>query len=390
MLTGFAAGAWALLPGAARADGDETRPVPAAGYEVGEGFFIASPDGDFKLRPGLVAVYKLEPRWLDGTSQNRDAIYAARPSLSGNVVRSWIHFLTEVELAQNPPYLLYAYVDVRPWRQLGFKLGQQDTPFSRHENYGLARILLPQTDTVAGYFWTGRDKGLTAHGTLGPDLFDYAAGVYGGSPLRQFTTIAGNYVIDGRVTVNPLGKPRDAEFAYVLEEAPAPFRPSFTLQGYYGKVQSASENFDSDTFNFQAMPTGMTTRQAAAGADISLQASRLVFLSEGYVRRTTPATGARYTSLGAWGQLGVLLLPARLDVAVRLSWANPSTSLGDDRLLIGEAQVAWYIRAPTLILKLRYGYSDQQSPGMTALGAVTLPATVGRLQIVTLQINLAL
>jgi hypothetical protein len=35
-------------------------------------------------------------------------------------------------------------------------------------------------------------------------------------------------------------------------------------------------------------------------------------------------------------------------------------------------------------------FRGEQSPGMAALGAVSLPATAGRLQILTLQINLAL
>ena len=79
-----------------------------------------------------------------------------------------------------------------------------------------------------------------------------------------------------------------------------------------------------------------------------------------------------------------------MDAAVRLSWTNPSTDLDDDRFLAGEAQVAWYVAAPALIVKLRYGISDQQSPGSAALGAVTLPATAGRTQVGTLQVNLAL
>ncbi len=342
------------------------------------------------IRPGLTAAVKAEPRFLDGKSQDRDTIYAVRPSLSGHAVRPWIRYLATAELAQNPPYLLYAWVDIRPWKALGLKVGQQDTPVSRHENYGLSKFLFPDGDTVADYFWGGRDKGLTVHGAAASDRLDYAAGVYGGSPLRQYSTIAGNYVFDGRLTVSPLGEIRDAEFGYVLEETPAPFRPSFSLQGYYGKIQSATENFDEDTFNAKVVPSGMTTTQAAAGVDAGVQSGRLMFFAEGYARRTTPPTGPRYTSVGAWGQLGVLLLPRRLDFAVRGSWANASLDLSDDLLFMGEAQVAWYVRAPMLIVKLRYGYSDQQSPGMTALGAVTLPATVGHLQIITLQLNLVL
>ena len=76
-----------------------------------------------EVRPGLTAALKAEPRFLNGKSQDRDAIYAVRPSVSGHAVRQWIRYLAELELAQNPPYLLYGWVDIHPWRELGFKGG---------------------------------------------------------------------------------------------------------------------------------------------------------------------------------------------------------------------------------------------------------------------------
>jgi hypothetical protein len=378
-------------PPAALATDETPAPAPpTAGFAPSEGFTIASPDGAYELRPGLDAAYKFEPRFLDGKSQDRDTIYAVRPFLRGHLIKPWIRFLTEAELAQNPPYLLYSWLEIRPIAGLGFRIGQQDTPFSRHENLGFTRILFPDPDTVAEYFWTGRDKGLTAFGDLGSERVEYQAGVYAGSPLRQFTTIAGNYVLEARVGFNPLGKPGEAEYAYVLHDEPAPLRPSFGLQGYYGNVQDATENFNPTSFKFQVMPSGVTTREAAGGVDAALQSQPVMLAAEAYVRRTTPEGMARYTSVGAWGQAGVLLWPRKLDIAVRVSGANPSRSLAGDRFVSGEAQLAWYVSVPTLIVKLRYGISDQKSPGMTALGDVTLPASTGRLQIVTAQVNLVL
>lgn len=358
-----------------------------------EGFVISSPDGQSSLRVGLDAIYKLEPRIRNGDWQNRDAIYAARPYLSGTVFRDWIHYLTETELAQNPPYLLYSWLELRPRKEIGFRIGQQDTLISRHENFGVMRVLFPETDAVSEYFWTGRDKGITMLGSLASELIDYYAGVYGGSPLRQFTTLAGNYVAAARVTVNPMGRMLDSEFAYALASEPSSSsgpRVSFTLQGYYGKVQDATENFNANTFNFQPMATGMTNREGAGGVDVWLLAGPVSAYSEAYWRRTDPAGGPAYDSVGAWGQVGVRILPRRLDAALRASWANPSTDLADDRFLGGDAQVALYVAAPQLIFKLRYGISDQHSPGSAALGAVTLPATAGRTQVATLQVNLAL
>jgi len=371
----------------------EEAAAPAASsdsHRDAEGFVIASPDGQDRLRVGLDTIYKLEPRFRNGDSQNRDAIYAVRPYVKGNVLRTWIRYLTEAELAQNPPYLLYSYLEVQPRPEIGVRVGQQDTPFSRHENFGVMRVLFPETDTVAEYFWTGRDKGVTVFGTLGNERVDYWAGVYGGSPLRQFTTIAGNYVVEARLTVNPMGRMPDSEFAYALPGAPSMTRVSFTLQGYYGKVQDATENFNANTFDFQATATGKTNREGAGALDLWLLAGPISVYSEAYLRQTDPAGAPGYQSIGAWGQVGVRILPARLDAAVRASWANPSIDLDDDRFLSGEAQAACYIAAPRLIFKLRYGISDQRSPGSAALGAVTLPATAGRTQVATLQVNLAL
>ena len=361
----------------------------SSGYDPGEGFVVRSPDDGYLLRIGLQGVYRFEPKYLNGVSQNRDSIFSARPSLGGSVVRPWITFLTTAELADNPPYLLYAWIDVRPIKAFGVRAGQQDTPFSRHESFGLYQVLLPETGPVPDYFWTGRDKGITAYGSVGADRLDYFAGYYGGSPLRQFTTIAGNYVVEGRITVNPMGKLGPTEWAYVLGDTPAPTRISFTVQGYIGNIQDAAENFDANTFNYTATGTGMTNGERAGGADFYLQSPRVMFLTEGYVRRTYPSGAASYLSVGAWGQVGVLLLPKHLDAAVRISWTNPSTTLSDDRFFSAEGQLAYYIAAPTLILKLRYGYGNQESPGTTALGSVTLPATAGRTQLITLQINLA-
>jgi len=362
--------------------------VALGGFSPDKTFVLESADRSYRLRIGLQAAYRIEPRYLNGKSQDRDAIFSARPSLAGNVVRPWISFLVTTELADNPPYLLYSYIDFRPVKAFGLRAGQQDTPFSRHENFGLYRVIFPETTPVAGYFWTGRDKGVTAYGSVANDRLDYYAGFYGGSPLRQFTTIAGNYVAEGRLTFNPMGKVGDAEFAYVLGDSPAPTRISFTVQGYLGNVQSASENFDPNSFLYTPTATGMTTRQRAGGADFFLQSSHVMFTTEGYIRRTYPDGSPSYLSLGLWGQVSVLLL-RRLDAAVQVDWANPSTTLSNDRLLGAEGQIAYYVSAPTLILKLRYAYVDQQTPGTTALGAVTLPVTAGRTQLITLQVNLA-
>ena len=154
---------WVLTcaPRTLAADAGEARPV-SGGDEPGEGFLVKTPDDNYKLRIRLQAAYRFEPKFLNGQSQDRTAILSARPALAGSLVRPWITFLTSVELSGNPPYLYDSWLDVRPVSEFGVRVGQQETPFSRHENFGLYRIIFPETGPVSGYFWSGRDKGLTA------------------------------------------------------------------------------------------------------------------------------------------------------------------------------------------------------------------------------------
>jgi len=368
------------------------------GPPKGDPFSISSGNGAYKLRIGLQTGIKAEGIVLDGDLQNRNPFFVIRPLLAGHVVEPWIKFWFSMELANNPPYLLDGYIDLNPCDAFGLRVGQQYTPFSRHESFGPQQLLFPEFSTVANYFWSGRDKGATIFGSLLDKRVDYYAGFYGGSPLRQFTILDGNYVVEGRVTWSPLGPTGGTEYPYIVHkgEGPAPFRPSFTFNGYYGKIRAATENFNPSTFSFVAAPSDTTTKSGTLGADIFLQGSRFVFFAEGYYRRTRPNEGVEgYNSWGAWGQVGVLLIERRLDVAVRGSWINPSNHVANDRFLAIEAQFAYYFLAPYVVLKLRYGYGVQRAPDMMAEtpsaqgNTVALASAAGKLHIGTLQLNLS-
>jgi Phosphate-selective porin O and P len=382
------------VPEAEEEEGDEI--LGRAGWKPGTGFVIATDDESYLLRVGLQSGYKAELVRRDGEFQDRVPFFVLRPLITGNLFKPWIQFWTSMELARNPPYLLDSYVDIKPIDEFGLRVGQQFTPFSRHEYYGPQQLLFPEFAPVAEYFWSGRDKGFTALGTLAKTL-EYWLGLYGGSPLRQFTTIQGNYVVEGRLTYSPMGPVGANEYAYIVPdgEPPAPFGVSFTLQGYYGKVQSAIENFNPSTFQFVATASGETTKKGVAGLDFFLQSSRFVFFAEGYFGNSNVEDDEMmgetpdYNSIGAWGQAGYMLVDNRLDVAVRASWLDASDDLDDDEFLGIEGQLAYYPAAPHIVLKLRYGYGDQNTPGEDALGPVRLALTPGELHLATLQLNVA-
>jgi hypothetical protein len=352
---------------------------------------IQTPDLNYRLRIGLVGAYRFEPVYHGTSFQDRNTFFVLRPFMGGNFFREWIHFWTSFEFASNPPYLLDSYVEFMPWKEFGLRVGQQWTPFDRHEYFGPHEILFPDWAPVSEYFWSGRDKGITALGTLGGGVLDYWAGVYSGTPLRQYNALPGNYLLEARITWNPLGPTAIMEFPYIISEGPAPFRVSATLQGYYGKIQDATENFNPSTFRFETMATGETNKQGAGAADFWIQCPWFYGYAEGFVRRTQPHMGANYTSVGAWGQAGVPLITKTMDIATRFNWLNASTSLSNDLFYSIEGQLSYYIsQSQGLVLKLRYAAGHQSSPGMDALGPVQLITEPGWTQLGTLQLNIAL
>jgi hypothetical protein len=361
-----------------------------SGWNPDQGFVLVSQDASYKFRLGLQSAYKFEPVYQEGEFRDRRSFFVLRPIFAGNFYKDWIRFWTSLELNGNPPFLLDSYVEIQPVKAFGARIGQQYTLISRHEQFGPQQILFPEWSPVAEYFWTGRDKGVTLWGFVADDRFEYYAGAYTGSPLRQFRSLAGNYVFEARVVWNPLGATGTNEFPYIAD-AKGPWRVSGSLQGYLGKVQFAEENFNPSSFRFDIMPTGEVQKQLCGAADIWLQGPWFATTGEAYLRATDPdGAPARYTSWGVWGQAGFLLVPRTLDFALRFNYLDPTQDLDNDTFISGEAQLAYYVtQSQNLVVKLRYGIGSQESPGEDALGAVNLFTDAGDLQIATVQLNLA-
>ncbi len=370
------------LPGAP----EEEEKATAGWMPKKGGFVLRAPDDNYLLRLGLQTAYKYEPRFENGQAESRAAFFVLRPIFAGNLYEKWIHFWTSLELRADPPYVLDTYVDFEFMKEFGLRVGQQYTPWSRHESRGPQQILFPDWDFVADLFWTGRDKGLTAYGLPWKGIFEYYVGLYSGSPLRQFTSIPGNYVLETRLTLSPLGPPDATEYPYSMEDS-VPLRYSFSLQAYSSKVQISEANLNPASGLFEFTATGQTTRNLAGGADFYLQADRFTFTVEAYLRNTDLLDGTpAFNELGAWAQLGVSL-QKRLILGLRGSYLDPSTLVANDQLFVVEGLLSWLVDPTHLHLQLRYAYGHQQNPAGENLGPVTLTIGPGNAQILTLQVG---
>lgn len=371
------------------ADG-ATAPRPQAGFYPDQGFVLRTEDERYKLKIGFQAAIRGQVIFGEGKPKVSGPFLTLRPNMGGNIYKKWIRYYASLELAANPVYLLDTYVEIQPCDAFGVDVGQQSTPFSRHEFiFGPHQLLFPEWNMVADYFWTGRDKGVTVFGSALEHKLEWWIGGYLGTPLRQFDTIRGNYQFIARLAVNPAGPVGNTEFAYAEKDRPAPFRYSMAVNGFVSKLETAIENFNPSTFKFDTVPSGNTTVNRGLGADFFLQSSRVMALIEGYVRRTDPRDGQPdYTSVGAWGQVGTLLYKRDLDASLRVTWADVNVARSGDQGFGGEIASNYYIHAPNLALKLRYGFGHQAGdPDATASGGARLLLPPGDIHVVTAQIN---
>ena len=359
------------------------------GYTPEEGFRMRSEDGAYLLRLALQMGIKLEPSWTEGDRAMNGTFPFLRPILRGNLIRPWLMYRVSLELAREDPFVLDAYIDLEPVAEFGLRVGQQGTPVSRHESFGPQQIFFPEYASVASYFWSGRERGVTLYGSLLGERLNYYGGVYGGSPIDVPAALEDNYVIEARLTASPLGPVNANEFPFTPDGTPLPLRVSFTLQGFYGRLQTAPENYDQSNSVLDPNAALDTTKLGMLGGDLWFQAGPAIVFGEFYWREQRPSgTDSWYAALGAWGEIILSVYRDVIGAGVRLNWIDPNTELANDNAFEVEGQLAWFVEPPELTLKLRYGWLKQETPTEES-DEFELPHVEGTTHVVTLQATLA-
>jgi hypothetical protein len=157
-------------------------PLPLAGYD--KGFFIQSPDGDFRLCVTGRVQFRFTYQGRD--SQLDDYFFSvprARLKLTGHAFSPDLTFGIHTDFGMGGvPTLKDAYLDYGLVPGVFHaRAGQYKKPFSRQQLSSGVKLNLVERAITDGAFGTGRDLGVMVHNDYGTSPpFEYALGVFNG------------------------------------------------------------------------------------------------------------------------------------------------------------------------------------------------------------------
>lgn len=303
--------------------------------------------------------------WSDESSSF--FIKRVRLDLRGALART-LDYRVQLEFASSPK-IVDAYLHYKPFRQLNFKLGEYKIPFTIENTdyvplkfelieYPLAlQRLMGFAEPIGGRYVggamqggetlkdTGRDMGLTLHGSFFPcgerALLSYDVGVFNGAGINLRDNNRSKDVV-ARLTLRPVR--------------------GLTLSGsWYGGEYGA------DCLERQRVSAG-----------VCYDRGRGVVRGEWIGGRTGYAATEEYAAgtfdSSGWYVLGGVRLTPTLMPVVRYDTLLPDTASADSRQTNWTAGILWHPVRP-LRCQLNYTYEHYAAPGMADRNVVAVMLT---------------
>lgn len=303
--------------------------------------------------------------WSDESSSF--FIKRVRLDLRGALART-LDYRVQLEFASSPK-IVDAYLHYKPFRQLNFKLGEYKIPFTIENTdyvplkfelieYPLAlQRLMGFAEPIGGRYVggvmqggetlkdTGRDMGLTLHGSFFPcgerALLSYDVGVFNGAGINLRDNNRSKDVV-ARLTLRPVR--------------------GLTLSGsWYGGEYGADY---------------LERQRVSAG--VCYDRGRGVVRGEWIGGRTGYAATEEYAAgtfdSSGWYVLGGVRLTPTLMPVVRYDTLLPDTASADSRQTNWTAGILWCPVRP-LRCQLNYTYEHYAAPGMTDRNVVAVMLT---------------
>lgn len=338
---------------------------------------IASADGNFSVGVHALLQTRFEHVESDTSRQDGFRIGSARPALRGVAFRKWLSYFVQWELAGPSATLLDMEVVARPIPELGLKVGQFLTPFSREFLVPPGALLFPDFAPSNVLFRDNRDTGAMLLGQAWDKRLEYYAAVVNGNGINRNGNDNAQLEWIGRLAVNAFGQTPYTEIPQLVTNDPG---LALGMNASYADMEQTATTLDAATgaTTTRRLGSSPTTK---VGADVAFHAGPVSVQVEGYSRTIRAvANRPRQLARGGFAQIGCFVVPRTLELAARgdLIDTDAYKSAPLDKRI--DAGANWYIRANQLKLQLRYGRAN--SPNAVA------PSPKGSSDTVSLQAQL--
>lgn len=352
-------------------------PTVSIEYVPMRGFAFRTPDRLFEMAIGFnlqLRFTRFEFEQLPGALEDSSEFRVRRFKLyfSGYAFDPRLTYKLQLALENvdtSRPILDDAFVNYRLIDALSAQIGQSKTPYSREELYNDGLIDFTERATAVDAFKPGRDIGAGALGSIAGGRLTYMAGVFNGA--GQSTLRTSDHVMPVvRIVVNPVGEMGAGEPDLEGHESPA---LSVGVDGFTNTLRRIGDNlFESGVPNY-ASPVGWLGRNArlfaagedvfveSASADVQLKWKGLTVQGEYFAGRAEGDTsGVVLRAYGWYGQACYLVVPHKVDLAVRYSLVNADRDAPDDTNSVVTAGTAWYVRQSNVKLQFEYSKTRRQ------------------------------
>jgi phosphate-selective porin OprO and OprP len=307
----------------------------------------------------------------DGLSQSFDAT-RIRLGVKGGMYKPWLKYEFEFEFSRtsgdSDSKLKDAFLEIHPRDAAFLKIGQYKVPFSLQQLTSDRRQEFVERALTDGKFAPGRDMGVMLGGTTESKKFGYGVGAFnGGGESRQQDDQSLMYA--ARVWFDPLGEYKLSESANENVEKPV-FHAGLGIRTGEAMKGTATSGVVEDTNN-----------ETAWNLELAWRNARLFAAGEYFAmtdEQANPTSGADVDSNGWYAQVGWMVRPKTVELALRRAEIDPDTDNDNDRVTESRLGFAYYWKGHNLKLQADIGQIDYEAGSRAYFPTATTTTIQGR------------
>jgi phosphate-selective porin len=348
--------------------------TPPVSYKLGQGMTFTSPDEKFQLAISGQMQFRYSFMQNDGPgigNRSEWRIRRLKTNFNGYTFTKDLTFKMNLNWANllnngnGSTVIEETFINYRIIDEAQIRVGQDKVQYGRNWIVPSSQNEFVETAFVTDAFKPGYDIGLGVNGNAMKGLLTYAAQWVGGKGQNTVST-TNNNAYNFRLAINPLGDMKYSEAD--IEMSPKPLLS--VGSSYYhntlrktGPTTAVSTGFESNNNNYASL-TGWLGRNANqfvlnSNVNINTFESDLafkwmgLFLQSEYFWAQGTGMGANLRNAnvianGFYAQAGYMVLPKKVELAVRYAWMDYNRNTPNDNQTEVQGAISWYIEGHNL------------------------------------------